>query len=131
MRLGINIDHLRIPEERQATALCKIINSADRHFLQSILRELEIPGRTRIYNLFGWSHGLYNSTREEYEEHMAGRDDRQREAARTILEHSDFRIWAKKYMMYYNIQHFLNVFSSTGINLDGFDIRVVREAIDG
>ena len=53
MRLAINISHLQIPEERQIAVLHNIIGNADRYFLQDGLRKYDIPGRTKIYKLFG------------------------------------------------------------------------------
>ena len=126
MRLGINIRHLDLPVDRQVDALHRIITNADRYFLQSNLRQMEIPGRTRIYNIFGWSYD-YTQTSTDREEAMALRETRQSEAVRAILEHSDFRDWAKKYMLAYNINSFLSVFQSAEIDLDGFNIKVERE----
>jgi hypothetical protein len=126
MRLGINIRHLDLPVDRQVAALHKIILNADRYFLQSNLRQMEIPGRTRIYNIFGWSYD-YTQTRTDRDEAMAMREAGQSDAVRTILEHSDFRDWAKKYMLSYNINNFLSVFQSANIDLDGFNIKVERE----
>ncbi len=132
MRLKINISHLTLPEERQVDVLHNIIGNADRYFLQEGLREHNIPGRTRIYKLFGWSYStIYSSTPDQWETERATRVDRQREAIREILRHSDFRDWVKKYMLLYNLDNALTMFSRAEVDLDGFDIRVEREVENG
>ena len=125
MRLAINISHLQIPEERQIAVLHNIIGNADRYFLQDGLRKYDIPGRTKIYKLFGWSYNYMNTDAWEMERET--RHTRQVEAIREILRHSDFRDWVKNYMLYYNLNNALNMFAQAEVDLTGFDIRVERE----
>jgi len=127
MRLDIDISHLNLSPEDQRSLLYRMIHSTERWFLQNMLRTMEIPGRTRIYNLFGYGGmSFYNSNSDTWEAQRNERSHRQMEAIDQILSQTEFTEWAKPFISNYTISKFLGLCTDQKINLRGFDIKVVE-----
>ena len=127
MRLDIDISHLNLPPEDQRSLLYAMIHNTERWFLQTMLRQMDIPGRTKIYNLFGWGGmSFYNAPSDTWEDRRHERSEQQMEAVDQILSQTNFTDWAKPFISNYTIDKFLRICTDRKINLRGFDIRIVE-----
>ena len=127
MRFDIDISHLNLSPEDQRSLLYGMIHNTERWFLQTMLRKMDIPGRTKIYNLFGWGGGsVYNTAPDTWEEQRHQRSENQMEAIDQILSQTEFTDWAKPFISDYTIGKFLGLCTDRKVNLRGFDIRVVE-----
>ena len=127
MRLRANFRDLRIPSrESEEKLLPHIITGAHRYFLESQLKALDIPGRTKIHKSFGWGMGRWENG-NYVEVDQDARQNARLEGIRTILSHSEIVDWIEAYSKDYTLSNLLDIVGRCDINLDGMHIRIERE----
>ena len=121
MKLRANFRYVtdELPHDVQVKLLWGIINWANRGFLESYLRQFNIPNRTRIYKSFGWSYN-YNQQEDPQERRTA----RQLEYVDDILQNSQLVDWVENYCYEYRLGSFLNLAQQCEINLNGKHIAI-------
>lgn len=119
MRLRANFRGIaeRLTHEDEVNLLCRLINGGHRHYLETQLREMNIPGRTKIYKSFGWSYGLYDQSTED-------RVNNQMRSTEEILRHSSIIDWVEQYCREYTLGSFLDIATSADIDLNGINVRI-------
>ena len=127
MNLDIDVSHLELPAAEQRKLLFKMIHGTERWYLQSKLREFDVTGRTRLYNIFGWGGQSFYQDDRGWEAIQNERSENQMRAVDEILSQTNFLDWVKPYIKNYTIRNFLNLCSESKIDLRGFDIRIVEE----
>ena len=106
MRNYFQMTKIRIHEidnmsrENQDKLLFELIQRGDRGFFRFNLQRFNIPNRTKIYNLGGWSFKLYNDTRdvENFDEFWENRKLQFRDGCKTLLNFSQIEDWYNSFL---------------------------------
>ena len=124
MKLRANFNQMQLDNDQSADLLHRLIANGQRNYLESGLRRLEIPGRTKIYKAFGWSWNYYNNGMPNVDE--TEKDGLKADCIRAILSNSHILDWVQQYCKEYTLNNFLNVAAMANIDLDGLNIRIER-----
>ena len=108
-----------LPHRSKVTLLKAMISNAFLWWYKGTMQELDINGRTRLYQAFSWS-GTWNRDLDNFDT-----VDRKAEAAERILEQSTISTWTDRYLKHFTLAQFKNLYTDAiPHDIDKIDVRV-------
>tara|TARA_Y100000310_G_C20094545_1_gene539857 strand:+ start:93 stop:464 length:372 start_codon:yes stop_codon:yes gene_type:complete len=121
--MTIEVKHIdTLPNRSKAQLLKGMIGSAFLWWYKDVMRELDIQGRTRLYQVFSWSS--WQQDQRDSANFTTG--DRQLEAVETLLSQSDIATWVDHYLKHFTLNSFQQLYlQAIPQPVDNMDLRVI------
>lgn len=118
----------KMSRKDQDKLLFELIRRGDRGFFRHNLQRFNIPNRTKIYNLGGWSFNLFSEARqqEDSETFWRNRAKEFEEACKPLLDYSSLNDWCNSFL-YDNPIRIIQSILAQDFNITSLHIETIYE----